>query len=323
MVKNSPSPEMVLSYLRDEQQLQTSCLLSSSESLEISRYGSFVGASIESHATLPRAMEHGRKLIVDLAEKGRSVESGTVILADTMTHSKGRFTRSWHAPVGGIWGCLVHGNNLLPESRQFIPMAVGLACCETVREYAGEEVSLRWVNDVLLCGQKLAGFLVESYTEPTHREEFTLVGFGININNCCFPSELEGIALSLKQHLGHSVDLSEFTARFLAKLAWNFGTIYFEEAKNLAGDGFSGKDGTHLILSRWKDASDTIGKDVVYGFDVITAPQYQGKVVRVDELGGLVIRLEDGFEKTEYSGEVRYIGGQQSSPLPQGFKVEE
>lgn len=308
MVKNSPTPEMVLNYLRDEQQLQTSPFLSSSDSLEISRYGAFVGASIEPHATLPRAMDHGRKLIADLAQSGRSFDSGTVILADTMTRSKGRFTRSWHAPDGGVWGCLIHGNDLLPESRQFIPMAVGLACCETVREYVGEEVSLRWVNDVLLGGQKLAGFLVESYTEPTHGEEFTLVGFGININNCSFPGELDGIALSLKQHLGHSVGLTEFTARFLAKLAWNLGTIYFEEAKNLAGDGFSGKNGLHLILSRWKDVSDTIGKDVLYGFDVITAPQYKGKVVRVDEMGGLVIRLEDGFEKTEYSGEVRYIG---------------
>jgi len=306
MAKNSPSPEMVLNCLRGEQQLQTSRLLSSSDSLEIFRYGSFIGATIDAHVALPRAMEHGRKIIVDLAESGRSMDSGTVILADTMTQSKGRFTRSWHAPDGGVWGCLVHGNNLLPESRQFIPMAVGLACCETVREYTGSEASLRWVNDVLLAGQKLAGFLVESYTEPKHGEEFTLVGFGINVNNCSFPDELSGMAVSLKQYLGHAVDLSEFTSRFLAKLAWNFGTIYFEEAKSLAGEGFSGKEGLHMILSRWKDVSDTIGKDVLYGFDVITAPQYQGKVMGVDELGGLVIRLEDGFEKTEYSGEVRY-----------------
>ena len=306
MVNNSPSPEMVLRYLREQQQYESSRLFQSSDSLEIFRYGSFIGANIQSHSSLPRAMEHGRELIIDLARSNRCIDSGSVIIADTMTHSKGRFARSWHAPHGGVWGCLVHGNDLLPESRQFIPMSVGLACCQTVREYVGDDATLRWVNDVLVSGRKLAGFLVESYTEPIHGEEFTMVGFGINVNNCTFPSELEGLALSLKQHLGHSVDLVDFTARFLAKLAWNFGVIYFEERKNLAGDGFSGQDGLHLILSRWKELSDTIGQDIVYGFDVMTAPQYNGRVVGVDEIGGLMIRLDDGFEKTEYSGEVRY-----------------
>lgn len=306
MVNNSPSPEMVLRYLRGQQKHESSRVSQDSNSLEIYRYGAFVGANIQTHASLPRAMEHSRRIIQDLASSNRSVESGTVILADTMTHSKGRFTRNWHAPLGGVWGCLIHGNNLLPESRQFIPMAVGLACCETVQEYVGEDAKLRWVNDVLFRGQKLAGFLVESYTEPIYGEEFTMVGFGINVNNCTFPGELDGLAVSLKQHLGYSIDLSDFTARFLAKLAWHFGVIYFEESRSLAGDGYSGMDGLHLILSRWKELSDTIGQDVVYGFDVMTAPQYNGRVKNVDEMGGLVIRLDDGFEKTEYSGEVRY-----------------
>ncbi|MFT5697608.1 MAG: BirA family biotin operon repressor/biotin-[acetyl-CoA-carboxylase] ligase [Desulforhopalus sp.] len=306
MVNNNPSPEMVLHYLRAQQVQHSSQSSHSSTSQEIFRYGAFIGANIQTHSSLPRAMEYGRGLILDLAKKNRSIESGTVILADSMTHSKGRFTRSWHAPLGGVWGCLIHGNNVLPESRQFIPMAVGLACCEAVREYVGKEATLRWVNDVLVRGKKLAGFLVESYTEPVHGEEFTMVGFGINVNNSTFPQELEGLALSLRQHLGHPVDLADFTARFLGKLAWNFGLIYKEEAESLAGKGFSGTDGLHLILSRWKELSDTIGKDVVYGFDVMTAPQYNGQVVGVDETGGLIIRLDDGFEKTEYSGEVRY-----------------
>ena len=306
MAYNSPSPEMVLHYLREQQIQQQSRFPQNFSSLEIFRYGVFIGADIQAHSSLPRAMQYGRELILEQAARNRSVNSGTVILADSMSHSKGRFSRTWHAPPGGVWGCLIHGNNILPESRQFIPMAVGLACCETVREYVGDEARLRWVNDVLINGQKLAGFLVESYTEPSHGEEFTLVGFGINVNNCTFPKDLQGLALSLKQYLGHSLDVADFTARFLAKMAWNFGIIYYEETKHLAGELFSGTDGLHLILSRWKELSDTIGKDVEYGFDVMTAPQYNGRVVEVDTMGGLVMRLDDGFTKTEYSGEIRY-----------------
>jgi BirA family biotin operon repressor/biotin-[acetyl-CoA-carboxylase] ligase len=306
MADNNPSPGMVLDYLRAEQQKEPGQLSSRIDPCDVFRYGACIGASIEVHSTLPRAMEHARTLIKDIARSNRSVATGTVILADRMSHSKGRFSRSWHAPDGGVWGCLIHGNNLLPESRHFIPMATGVACCETVRQYVGDAATLRWVNDVLVSGQKLAGFLVESFTEPTHSEEFTLVGFGININNCSFPKELADLALSLKQFLNQPIDLSDFTARFLAKLAWNFGILYYEEAKHLQGDGYSGQDGEHLILSKWKELSDTIGQDVVYGFDVMTAPQYAGHACGVDESGGLVIQLPDGYKKTEYSGEVRY-----------------
>jgi len=202
---------------------------------------------------------------------------------------------------------MIHANTLLPESRRFISLATGLACCEAVREIGVEQAVLRWVNDVLVFGGKLAGFLVESYTEPVHGEEFTLVGFGINVNNCSFPADLNCSPVSLKQILAKELDLSEFTALFLSRLAWNFGLLYHEEASELRGDGFSGKGGKHLLLESWLACSDTVGKNVVYGFDVMTAPQYQAKVLGVDDDGGLVLRLEDGHEKTEYSGEIRYL----------------
>lgn len=273
----------------------------------VGRYGAFVGSAIESHSSLPRAMDHARSLIRETVHAGGSVASGTVILADTMSRSKGRFTRHWHAPAGGVWGCMIHANTLLPESRRFISLATGLACCEAVREIGVELAVLRWVNDVLVAGKKLAGFLVESYTEPVHGEEFTLVGFGINVNNCSFPADLSCSPVSLKQILREDLELSEFTALFLSRLAWNFGLLYHEEAKNLKGEAFSGNGGKHLLLERWLDCSDTVGKHVVYGFDVMTAPQYQAEVLGVDDDGGLVLRLEDGHKKTEYSGEIRYL----------------
>jgi BirA family biotin operon repressor/biotin-[acetyl-CoA-carboxylase] ligase len=252
-------------------------------------------------------MDYGRSLISEAAGAKQSVASGTVILADKMTRSKGRFTRHWHAPAGGVWGCMIHANTLLPQSRRFISLATGLACCEAVREVGGENAILRWVNDVLVGGRKLAGFLIESYTEPVHGEEFTLVGFGVNVNNCCFPADLSNSSVSLKQILATELDLSEFTALFLSRLAWNFGLLYHEEARELRGDGFSGNGGKHLLLESWLACSDTVGKKVVYGFDVMTAPQYRAKVLGVDDDGGLILRLEDGHEKKEYSGEIRYL----------------
>lgn len=274
----------------------------------IVRYGSIVGSVIECHTSLPRAMEYARRNIAASAGSGRAFPSGTVILADTMSQCRGRFTRSWHAPPGGVWGCMVYANTLLPRSRNFIPLAAGIACCEAVREYGGTAGTIRWVNDVLCGGKKLAGFLVEGYVEPVHGEEFALIGFGINVNNTSFPDELADTAVSLKQVLGREVDLAAFTTVFLARLAWNFGILCYEEGRELSGESLSGRNGRHLLLEQWLNLSDTVGRRVVYGFDVMTAPQYQAEVLGLDATGGLILALDDGFVKTELSGEVRYLG---------------
>ncbi len=307
MIENRPTPEAVFNSLQLVQAKENVTINCPVDAEAVSRYGAFVGSNIQSHCSLPRAMDHARSLIKKTVHANSSVSSGTVILADTMSHSKGRFSRQWHAPLGGVWGCMIHANTLLPQSRQFISLAVGLACCEAVREVGGERAMLRWVNDILVNGRKLAGFLVESYTEPVHGEEFTLVGFGINANNYSFPSELADLSTSLKQILAKEIDLSQFTALFLARLAWNFGLLYYEEARKLRGEGFSGKAGKHLLLERWLASSDSVGKRVIYGFDVMTAPQYQAEVLGIDDDGGLILRLEDSHEKTEYCGEIRYL----------------
>ncbi|NOR25162.1 MAG: biotin--[acetyl-CoA-carboxylase] ligase [Desulforhopalus sp.] len=308
MTENRPTPEAVFKRMQQVQISENCSTESAVDADAVGRYGAFVGSVIESHSSLPRAMDHARGLIKNTVQTGGSVASGTVILADTMSRSKGRFTRHWHAPVGGVWGCMIHANTLLPQSRRFISLATGLACCEAVREVGVEQAVLRWVNDVLVGGKKLAGFLVESYTEPVHGEEFTLVGFGINVNNCSFPADLSCSPVSLKQILAKDLDLSEFTALFLARLAWNFGLLYYEEARELKGEDFSGSGGKqHLLLERWLGCSDTVGKRVLYGFDVMTAPQYRAEVLGLDDDGGLILRLDDGHEKTEYSGEIRYL----------------
>ncbi|WP_163340180.1 biotin--[acetyl-CoA-carboxylase] ligase [Desulfopila sp. IMCC35008] len=274
---------------------------------QILRFGSFVGSVIECHDNLDRAMNRARTIINGVEVKGGSVASGTVILADTMRGSKGRFDRVWHAPEGGVWGCLLHADTLLPQSRGFIPMAVGLSCCQAIHVVGGTSATLRWVNDVLIDGKKVAGFLVESTVGPVYGELYNLVGFGININNSTFPPELSDIAVSLCEVLGGDVDIQAFTTLFLAKLAWNFGIIHYEEARGLGGDGFSGAQGTHLLLDNWLHFSDTVGKRVRYGFDVFTNPQYDARVLGLEPDGGLRMSLDDGSTIVEHSGEIRYL----------------
>ena len=207
---------------------------------EILRYGAFVGSVVECHSFLDRAMDYSRAHIAAMEKAGRSVHNGTVILADCLGASKGRFDRAWHAPTGGLWGCLIHANTLLARSRGLISLAVGVACCEAVRDM-GAAAQLRWVNDVLVHGRKVAGFLIEGFISPSHREGYNLIGFGININNSYFPSELRETAIALTEVLRHPLDLNLFARTFLAKLSFNLGLLYYEEERELRDE--QGSDG--------------------------------------------------------------------------------
>lgn len=274
---------------------------------EVLRYGAHVGCSVEWHEQLERAMDHGKSLIRQAESKNTAIANGTVILAEKLSRSRGRFDRSWYAPAGGLWGCLVLANTFLPQTRLLLPLTVGVACCEAVREMGVESCTVRWVNDVLVDEVKLAGFLLEGHTSQQHLTDYFLVGFGINLNNKSFPDELKNIAVSLSEILGSEVDIRRFTLSFLAKLSWNIGLLHYEEALRQRSSDVSVKEGKHLLLQKWEELTDCIGRRVKYGLNVIEYPQYEATVTSIHDGGGLVMRFDDGREIIEHSGEIRYL----------------
>jgi BirA family biotin operon repressor/biotin-[acetyl-CoA-carboxylase] ligase len=304
---NRPTPDSLHEYIWQQEKnsrSQSSLLLSPQQIL---RYGAIVGSVIQCHSSMDRTMDQARQHISDLEKTGVSVASGTVILADTLIRSKGRFARSWHAPLGGLWGCLILADTFLTRARTLLPLTLGVSCCEAVRELGADKACVRWVNDVLFSGQKLAGFLVESFHSPHHDETFHLLGFGININNTCFPDDLENTAVSLCQILGTPVNLHDFTLSFLAKMACNIGLLAYEEEQELDRYYSSEEEKSHLLLDQWKRLSDTLGKRVIYGYDIQKKPQYEARVIGIRPDGALIMRLDDGNEIIEHSGELHYL----------------
>ena len=280
------------------------------------RYGAVVGSVIEHHPNMPRGMDWARQLIQEAEEANRSFPSGTVILADEMAQSRGRFKRSWHAPRGGLWMTLVLVNTLLPESSLLLPMAAGVACCEVLRYY-GVAAHIKWVNDVLADGKKISGVLAETFTGSRFAEEYVLVGIGINVNNDKFPAELSGQATCLKSCLGKEIGLEELAARLLAKLRWNIGLLYYEEARDLEVHGGIAKRNEtraenrhaeeHLLLKSYKNLADVFNRRVLFGFDVQEDPQFEARVVGLDSSGGLILELDDTSRIIQHSGEIIYL----------------
>ncbi len=270
---------------------------------KILRYGAPVGSRLECHHSLGRCMDRLREMIHEAELSNTVLESGTVVMASRLSKSSGRFERYWHAPEGGLWLAISLADVLLPEFNRLLPFCIGVACCQAVRMY-GVEASLKWVNDVHLQGQKIAGVLSETIRSQVRGERYHLIGIGININNTTFPGELQNSAVSLSQLTGKTHTIENFALKLLAHLTWALGLLHFQEEEALKQ---SLSTNVAPVLSVWRNLSDSVGKKVVYGFDVQQKPLYGAIVETVDDDGGLVMRLADGHLITEHSGEIQYL----------------
>jgi BirA family transcriptional regulator, biotin operon repressor / biotin---[acetyl-CoA-carboxylase] ligase len=117
----------------------------------------------------------------------RGAPHGTIVTAGQQSAGRGRQGRTWSAPPGRALLCSL----LLREPPKLLALAAGVA----VAEAAGPDALLKWPNDVLIGGRKVAGILVEGRPQ----ERWAVLGIGVNValRERDFPPELSGIAGTL------------------------------------------------------------------------------------------------------------------------------
>lgn len=147
---------------------------------------------------------------------------GTVITAEAQERGRGRQGRRWHSPPGeNLYASVLLRPPLLPAQAPFLTLCAGVALAEAVaaemRDTAAPELALKWPNDLLLAGRKLAGILLEMACTGA-RLDFVVMGIGVNLNGTGFPEELRGRATSLRLALGRRVQPLGFLDRLLAGL---------------------------------------------------------------------------------------------------------
>lgn len=225
------------------------------------------------------------------AEISRSLEDhpheeGLIVLADSQTGGKGRLGRVWHsAPATGIYISTLIRPNLQPEKLPIITLMTGLATAIAVNNFTFEPAQLKWPNDLLLNGKKIAGVLCEYYSAKTPA---VIIGIGINVNHTQFPADLKDIATSLKLETGLEVNRTELIKRIITQLDFQY-----DELKN---------NKIEKLIDDWTRHTDLFGKTISLkkGNQSIT-----GKAIRLDNLGRLVIANDSGKETAYDSGEVR------------------
>ncbi len=297
-----PSPERLATYINREELPRRLVLEDGLPVSDIFRYGGMVGSNIKAYTSLPRCMDQARELIEQQSHIQQSLASGTMLFAESLTGSKGRFRRAWYAPNGGLWCVLAVFNQWSRRVAGLLPLAAGLAVCETVQAF-GLQARVKWVNDICYDGLKLAGLLAETYVCP-RGEEYILLGIGLNVNNDVFPPELVKIATSMSKQAGNDFSLADLGLELLAKLSWNVGLLTWIDEQDQP---------LSLFMDRYRLLCDSVGRRVRFGFDVQQSPQYEARVTGIQDDGGLVLRhlMDDGsfasVDVVEHSGEMKYL----------------
>lgn len=243
-----------------------------------------------------------------LADQG--TPEGTLAITDQQLAGRGRLDRRWIAPAGSsLLMSLLFRPAFLPVTRaQQLTMICSLAAADAVTTVTGLHPALKWPNDLLLEGRKLAGVLTElafgvesTSTRPAELLDqglaWAVVGIGLNVNIDFSSSsirrdwpELARTAISLAMLLGRPVSRLALLHTYLAGVEARYETL---------------KAG-HSPHQEWATRLVTLGQHVT-----ASTPDgsYRGVAEGVDETGALLLRQPDGQVVSILAGDVTRARG--------------
>lgn len=223
----------------------------------------------------------------------RGAVSGTGVVAASQTKGRGRLGKQWHSVAGkGLFCSIIVRPDVQMEDYPQITLVAGLSVALALDRFVAALSSLKWPNDILISGKKIAGILTESSPlNNTSDARYAVIGIGINVNQVVedFPLELREMVTSL---------LLETASE------WNLDTLFqavrlelLQQLQVLSSDGFS------PLLEQWRRKDFLLGKEMV-------CVNRDGKKIRgiaqgPDSKGQLHVQDASGRMHEVLSGDVR------------------
>lgn len=221
----------------------------------------FPGRSIDYYPTIDSTMHTAAGLPL-----------GAVVAAGEQTAGLGRHGHSWHSEAGaGLYFSIVL------EPSDVLTLALGLAAQEAIAQLTGIACDLRWPNDLMLDGKKVAGILVQLAGQRA------IAGIGINLNHTSFPPELE--ATSLKLHSGKDVQPEPLLIALLRGI-----------------ESYTSEDKETILRLFTAASSYAAGRRVTVA---LPDGEIEGTTAGLNSDGFLVVRKDDGTDTLILAGGVR------------------
>ena len=236
-----------------------------------------VGCRLVLHEEVDSTMEEARR------EARKDAPEGTVILAETQRNGRGRFRRTWHSPRGNI-----HCSIIFRPTPQILPqlaMVGSLAVLRAVRFPVSGRVVIKWPNDILVNGRKIAGVLVEASWNGQLLDHAVLgIGVNVTLDPSLYP-DIASVATNLSQETREIVSREEFLVRLLGET----DALYAQLQQGLS------------LRQEWMAELDAIGKWVTIQWH---GQEISGYAEMVDEEGRLILRLSSGGREAIEGGDV-------------------
>lgn len=241
-------------------------------------------APVERHASLGSTNDRLR----ELAREGAVAWS--VVLAERQTAGRGRADHAWASPPGNLHMSVLLRPALAPARLTLVPLACGLATADALAGL-GADVRLKWPNDVLARGRKLAGLLCEATNDAG--ASAVVVGIGVNVgaDPAATAPELAASATWLGLELGAAPALDTVAAAVLAELPRRLEQLE------------AGAD--PALLAAWRERSVPwwgLPVEVRSGGETL-----RGRPLGLEATGALILETDDGRRVVLLSGEAREL----------------
>jgi BirA family transcriptional regulator, biotin operon repressor / biotin---[acetyl-CoA-carboxylase] ligase len=226
-------------------------------------------------------------VIEKLARDG--VKEGVVVFAESQTRGRGRLGRKWISPAHkGLWFSILLRPDLRPQETTQLTVASATALRRAIVSETNLRPEIKWPNDILIGGKKIAGILTELSAELDCVKHIILgIGIDVNLEANEFPAELKKIATSLKIEAGETISRAELATAILRELDKDYSRICAGKFSEVADE--------------WEENCATIGKNVTVQ---IGERKIRGRAESLDDDGALLLRTEHGHLERITGGDV-------------------
>jgi BirA family transcriptional regulator, biotin operon repressor / biotin---[acetyl-CoA-carboxylase] ligase len=223
----------------------------------------------------------------ELAEQGAA--EGEMVVAEAQTYGRGRLGRRWESPsLANLYCSVILRPTLAPAHAPQITLMAAVALAEAISSFIPQKPTIKWPNDILVNGKKLAGILTEAVCRP-ERIEYAILGIGINVNYPVdvMPEELRHRATSLLELTRLHVDREIFLRRLIQDLDRCYGDLE--------------QSGFEAIAPRWEAHFGLRGRRVrVELLDQVVV----GRALGIDREGALLVEADDQTLQRVIAGDV-------------------
>jgi BirA family transcriptional regulator, biotin operon repressor / biotin---[acetyl-CoA-carboxylase] ligase len=226
-------------------------------------------------------------VVEKLARDG--VAEGAVVFAESQTKGRGRLGRAWLSPARkGLWFSILLRPKVSPQEATQVMAMAATALRRAIQGQTGLCPEIKWPNDLLLGGKKVAGILTEMRAE-LDRVKYVILGIGLDVNLGPgeFPAELRKIATSLRIESGAAVSRAELATAILRELDRDYTRI--------CGGKFA------ALADEWERHCTTIGRNVAIQ---VGGRRINGRAESLDDDGALLLRTEHGHLERIMGGDV-------------------